>query len=375
MKYMGSKKSMLLNGLGRVLEHELKTATRFVDLFSGSGAVAIHVAVNYPLEVISNDLQEYSAILAGSVIERQSIINSDSIWNKWENDALDIARKYNYPEFDRITQKNVSIYRIWCSQQNELTITKAYGGHYLSPKQSVTLDSLLQAIPQGEPIGKAAKAALIHTASTCVASPGHTAQPFQPTRTLKPFIKLAWDQDVLTITKQNLKTICSMCAMSKGKALIADANAITDQINQTDVVFIDPPYSGVHYSRFYHVFETIARGYCGEVAGAGRYPVPEMRPKSKYSLSGQSDIALDSLLSAISLKGATVILTFPKHKCSNGLSGRKVKNIAKKYFKIDESSVKSSFSTLGGAGIKNNGRKARKRANELILILKPIIDK
>jgi len=350
MKYMGSKKSMLLNGLGRVLEHELKTATRFVDLFSGSGAVAIHVAVNYPLEVISNDLQEYSAILAGSVIERQSIINSDSIWNKWENDALDIARKYNYPEFDRITQKNVSIYRIWCSQQNELTITKAYGGHYLSPKQSVTLDSLLQAIPQGEPIGKAAKAALIHTASTCVASPGHTAQPFQPTRTLKPFIKLAWDQDVLTITKQNLKTICSMCAM-------------------------DPPYSGVHYSRFYHVFETIARGYCGEVAGAGRYPVPEMRPKSKYSLSGQSDIALDSLLSAISLKGATVILTFPKHKCSNGLSGRKVKNIAKKYFKIDESSVKSSFSTLGGAGIKNNGRKARKRANELILILKPIIDK
>ena len=37
---MGSKRSMLLNGLGDLLANNAPKTTRFVDLFAGSGAVA-----------------------------------------------------------------------------------------------------------------------------------------------------------------------------------------------------------------------------------------------------------------------------------------------------------------------------------------------
>jgi adenine-specific DNA-methyltransferase len=63
---------MLLNGLGDLLAGATTETTRFVDLFAGSGAVAIHVATKYDVSVIASDLQQYSAVLAGAVLERQS---------------------------------------------------------------------------------------------------------------------------------------------------------------------------------------------------------------------------------------------------------------------------------------------------------------
>ena len=58
MKYMGSKRSMLLDGLGDLLANNALKTTRFVDLFAGSGAVSIHVATKYEIPVIASDLQQ-----------------------------------------------------------------------------------------------------------------------------------------------------------------------------------------------------------------------------------------------------------------------------------------------------------------------------
>jgi integrase len=52
MKYMGSKRAMLQNGLGTLLEQEIVGAKRFVDLFTGSSAVALHVAQKFGLTLI-----------------------------------------------------------------------------------------------------------------------------------------------------------------------------------------------------------------------------------------------------------------------------------------------------------------------------------
>lgn len=64
---MGSKRTMLQNGLGELLGHEVSNALRFVDLFAGSGSVAIHVAQKFPIPVLAFDLQSYSAVLAVAV--------------------------------------------------------------------------------------------------------------------------------------------------------------------------------------------------------------------------------------------------------------------------------------------------------------------
>jgi adenine-specific DNA methylase len=139
-------------------------------------------------------------------------------------------------------------------------------------------------------------------------------------------------------------------------------------------VFIDPPYSGVHYSRFYHVLETITRGKCGPVSGTGRYPDASERPRSRYSVKTESADALEKLLKKVSEKQASAIITFPSHECSNGLSGTEAKRIAKQYFFVKTKTVHSKFSTLGGnrkTEGNGNGRAARQHARELILILSP----
>jgi adenine-specific DNA methylase len=168
--------------------------------------------------------------------------------------------------------------------------------------------------------------------------------------------------------------LASTHAREKGQASVADANLAAESVREGDLVFIDPPYSGVHYSRFYHVFESIAHGNPGDVSGVGRYPDSEKRPFSRYSVKRGSKDALDDLFMKIAERKAKAILTFPRHACSNGLSGRAVKAKARRYFAVKEKQVESKFSTLGGTKVGKeigNGRGARKKAYELILLLDP----
>ena len=373
MKYMGSKRAMLLNGLGTVLENEMPKATRFVDLFSGSASVAWFAATKFDIEVHAFDLQHYSAVLASAVIKRTKAVKADLVWDEWEKKARILVSQIRLPALQPLTQPRIAEWREWCARRPaDWVVTRAYGGHYFSPWQSVWIDALRRTTPGSGAIKQLALAALIDAASKCAAAPGHTAQPFQPTRTAKKFLQEAWDRDFRVRTKSALFGISSLCARQKGAATVRDANIAAKSLREGDLVFVDPPYSGVHYSRFYHVLETIARGECGEVSGVGRYPSPKERPKSDYSIGTKSVDALNALLKTLAAQGTKVIFTFPDHVCSNGLSGDLVSDIASKHFKVARKTVKSRFSTLGGNGTgKPNaeGRAARQNAKELILVL------
>jgi adenine-specific DNA-methyltransferase len=374
MKYMGSKRAMLRNGLGELLTRKTKSKRRFVDLFCGSGAVAIHVASNLRIQVIAWDLQHYSAALANAVITRKSSFRWEASWTAWHQRAKSRFGKHSPPRTTKITQKIVSEVRKWCSRKRKLPFTNAYGGHYFSPVQAVWLDVFRQTLPTNQPARTIALAALIRAASRCAAAPGHTAQPFQPTKTAKKHLLEAWKRDLVAQTKSAFQQLAEQFAQSVGKAVVGNANELAKKLRKTDLAFIDPPYSGVHYSRFYHVLESIARGRCGQVSGVGRYPGSEKRPWSRYSVGSEARIALSELFQTVSSKKVKTIVTFPAHKCSNGLSGRIVRNLARKYFRIEEQHVKSNFSSLGGIGGNGNGaasRAARTPQKELILVLYP----
>lgn len=107
MKYMGSKRAMLLNGLGTLLEHEIVGATRFVDLFTGSAVVANHVAKTFDVPVIASDLQGYSVILAGAVVQRRRQLNWRTIWNKWYRRARFASKNMIMYQAFRGTSQNV----------------------------------------------------------------------------------------------------------------------------------------------------------------------------------------------------------------------------------------------------------------------------
>lgn len=364
---MGSKRWMLRNGLGDLIAREVKSAERFVDLFSGSAAVTSHVARKYQIPVSAFDLQTFSAVLANAVVARDKKVVAQRIWKKWYARARKLRQSLHAPSTSTLTRARVDQHRRWSAKQS-WPITRSYGGYYFSALQAVWLDALRKTLPKREPEKTVALAAIIFAASQCAAAPGHTAQPFQPTRTAKPFLVDAWKKNIVSYCRDALSMISTQYAKVRGRASVADANEAAKNISKGDLVFVDPPYSGVHYSRFYHVLETLARGTCSRVSGAGRYPTPDQRPRSKYSLKSDSLAALEHLFAAISSKHAKTIVTFPQRQCSNGLSGRAVIALARRHFDVEQHWVASKFSTLGG---NNDHRDARSLARELILVLRP----
>lgn len=339
---MGSKRWMLSNGLGQLIHQELQKANRFVDLFSGSGAVAKYAATTSNRRVLAYDLQEFSVVLANSVIARSASLSVQPLWESWLSRANSWIQEHKLTTLGKTRLPNLThgfnakyVKEIRLISGEQLTpVLKSYGGYYYSIQQALWLDALRATLPDTDTERSVCLAALIHAASQCAASPGHTAQPFSCSRTSKRYLHQAWSQSIRDRCKAALDVINGEFAQVIGSACVQDAAVAAQSLTEGDLVFVDPPYSGVHYSRFYHVLETIARGHCGPVSGSGRYPPPNERPRSTFSIASESHQALDALLKTLASQGAKAILTFPQRKCSNGLSGGQVSDIASQYFKV-----------------------------------------
>ncbi|MBU0631670.1 DNA adenine methylase [bacterium] len=374
MKYMGSKRSLLENGLGKIILSECENKKRFIDLFSGTGSVATYVAKNTELEVVAVDLQVYSTLMSDAVLSRTSPYNTQNIYTTW---LPEISKKLrNSKLWQQIEELEAQAIkdtqyvfktRDLCNQKSFIgPVLNAYGGYYFSALQAITFDYMLKNLPEDEEMKKICHAAIISAASQCAAAPGHTAQPFNPEGNGLKYILEAWKKDPIEYFKLGAEKIAKEYALVAGYGLSSDAETYTEFITDEDVVFLDPPYSGVQYSRFYHVLETIARNKQYEVSGAGRYPSITERPQSEFSNVGSSKLALERLLKKLATTGATLIFTFPEKECSNGLSGDFILDTAKEWFEIQTITSNSKFSTMGGNNIH---RDARMHYDELVLIM------
>lgn len=377
MKYMGSKRSMLSNGLGEILTSEMPKSKRFVDLFSGSGSVACHVATSWELEVLACDLQHFAVAIAASVLSRDRRIEDDRLFKAWIRRARTWVESHPTLNDSNVIQKHlgskktsqlVQAARRLCAGETSGPIQSAYGGHYFSPLQALWIDGLRRTLPRDISARRVALAALIRVGSQCAAAPGHTAQPFQPNGKADPFLIAAWRRDPVARLAACFLSISGCIANRLGRAVVGDAIHVAGEIKGGDLAFIDPPYSAVQYSRFYHVLESITHGVDIQVDGAGRYPPESFRPRSDFSLKTQASSAMDDLLRVVAGNGARAILTFPSGQASNGLSGEIVLDLASQYFKVKHRYITGQFSTLGGNSVV---RDARKRSNELVLTLYP----
>ena len=376
VKYMGSKHTLLSSGLGSLILEESKHANRLVDLFCGASSISWFAATRANLPVLATDLQQYAVTLAGSVVERTEALDPLKLSEYWlhvATRAREKSRNWRLARDLRSRHSNVAEYvktsRMLCGDSNNFgVIWRSYGGYYFSPGQAATIDVMLDTIPKEEPMRTVCLAATISCGSLCAASPGHTAQPFQPTPAASKYIDEAWSRDPIEIAQKALENLCPLYAKVRGKAVVGDANEVASTLSSSDLVVVDPPYSGVQYSRFYHVLETISRGEQDTVSGKGRYPPLTERPQSSFSRSGESLKALVNLLERLSKAHSTVIFTFPAGECSNGLSGEIVSEVSSQLFNVKRSAVVSGrFSTLGG---NNLNRAARSNSEELVLVMK-----
>lgn len=358
---MGSKAMMLRNGLGTILLRETSRATHFYDLMSGSAAVSWFIAERQPVRVLSSDIQTFSEFLARAVVGRTRPVSAERIWREW------ITRATDNREIERpCVELTVEQARDAAGRSSD-PLVRAYGGYYYSALQAWQLAVLRRAAPREEPDRSIALGSLIRAASRCCSAPGHTAQPFSAASLRADRARL-WQRDLFAETSAELRGLAERHAQIVGWAGAADASAVAPQVEPNSVVFVDPPYARYQYSRFYHVLESLARGWCTEVEGAGRYPPRVERPQSLFSLRTFATDALTQLLASLADRSARVVITFPEAETSSGLSGSAIAQIARTWFRVEVHVVSGTFSTLGGSG---EDRPARLTTRECVLVLRP----
>lgn len=389
MKYMGHKGKML-PVLGDVLLRYAIDSERIADPFCGSAAVSWFLAENTSKEVISGDIQSFAVARAKAVIERVDRFDPDRMLKSWFSKSRAMVDQVaaHFPNNLRSIEPNLSnagqIKKIVIQSRNfcrdvlpvvfsELggswPISKAYGGHYYSPVQALVFDALRQCMPTSADKRKVALAALVEAVSRAAAAPGHTAQPFQPTASSAKYIIEAWKRDPWDLVKGAVEDMANKSAHVKGRAIVGGYEKTIQFLNEGDLVFADPPYSGVHYSRFYHALETIARGVEFDPMGKGRYPIISDRPSSEFSMRSTAKTAAKRLLDLCSEKKLSLVLTFPTTGASNGLDAKDFTDYGRSLFsKVHVDKVESDFSTMGG---NKKNREARKTCQESIICFVP----
>lgn len=389
MKYMGHKGKML-PVLGEILREYGANSQRIADPFCGSAAVSWYLSENTNKEIIAGDIQSFAVARARAVVERTEVFDSASMLKYWFAKARKTvdAVASHFPNHLRSIEPNladpskiklvVGQSRKFCKDvlpvvfrdfEGQWPISKAYGGYYYSPAQALVFDALRQSLPSDLTKRKVAMAALVEAVSRAAAAPGHTAQPFQPTESSAKYIIEAWSRDPWNLVRDSVEEIAGKSAVVKGKGIVGGFEKTLCQLSEQDLVFADPPYSGVHYSRFYHALETITRGVEFEPEGRGRYPTISDRPSSAFSKKTEAKAAAIALLQTCAKKHLSLVLTFPTTGASNGLAAKDFVEEGKRLFsRVNVEEFESDFSTLGG---NKKHREARQACNESILCFVP----
>jgi adenine-specific DNA-methyltransferase len=387
MKYMGHK-GRIVGSIRKQIETVAADAHALCDAFCGSGVVAWNLAEHFDLPVLAGDLQTFAAARAAAIVTRDAPLTDLEFLERWIERATalteEITEGRRVPTSPRASSKDKfveprkSIRRSRSYAASTLSkalrqnghrwpITLAYAGYFFSIEQALMIDALRSSLPSGRSERSIALAALIGAASQCSASPGHTAQPFGIGKGSLPHVIEAWNRSVLEYVREEVKAIAPRYAKVQGETKVGSWERTIACLSPGDVLFCDPPYSAVQYSRFYHVLETLARGEVVEVSGSGRNPPFEERPESDFSRKSKSKEALDRLLMEAASRELRLVVTFPVSRQSNGLSAHTFASNAAKYYQhVTNHEVQSAFSSLGGNGT-DGQRPAREETVERII--------
>ena len=307
--YLGSK--LRITEQIRELLRQIDPSSRPVcDLFAGSGTVAAALASSR--DVIAADIQEYSRVLCSAVLNPAKIIpaevqdivaavtNSrfyqDLIWSfhpliAEEQRRIKLAQHGKlagicallenspielYDDGDRDLKVAIRESRrrlkATRNESGPQTVTaRHFGGVYFSYQQAVQLCALLShANTQSVDRKDVVFAAVMSTASEIVNTVGKQfAQPLQirdAEGKAKPHLiaKIARDRqlNVFEIFSQWLEQYGSVPRTDRAhKALCSGFSTTLDQhCADVGVIYADPPYTRDHYSRYYHVLETMCLG-------------------------------------------------------------------------------------------------------------------
>jgi len=370
IQYMGAKVRMLTQ-IRDAVDAVDPSRGPVLDLFSGSGVVASDLSRERLVTAV--DVQEYARVLASALLAPARMGGSaiDRLGADARSTALELGNGHLGPvlecevEAERALAdadpqpfceivEHGSIVAFELGEDHpsgrladalagighrldgpgDLTLTRHYGGVFFSYVQTLQLDCLLAAVrrlPPG-PERDTGLAAVLGAASESVTSIGnHFAQPIRPRDGAgrpKPSALAAAvrrrQRDVVSIFSERLRRYSEIPTGSKGgTAVCGDYRSfLASHREPVAAIYADPPYTRDHYSRFYHVLETIARGddpsisrvTIGGTSTLSRGLYREDRHQSPFCIRSQAPAAFEALFAGARRHEAPLIVSYSPYE-------------------------------------------------------------
>lgn len=325
IKYMGSKKP-ILSFITSAIEEIHDPKNWVCDLFSGSCSISASLRKKY--NFISNDIQDYSRILAQTYFSDLSIYDYEELhmqieasvknhysWFK-ENYAdyfYDYSRVYTLEEFARIESRQRELFRNEEFDIKDHLFTKFYSGTYWSFEQCVWIDSLRKTAEtfENSHVYFAFISSIMYAMSYTTQSTGHFAQyrdgdTIDAMNNILIYRQKGFYELFTKKLKELLLTLDDSLKELKTSTLDFEECLRTIPLNST--VYADPPYAPVHYSRFYHALETLVKYDYPNIDYKGRYR--DDRHQSLFSRKSDALGAFTNLFTGVIDKNAQMILSY-----------------------------------------------------------------
>lgn len=324
MKYMGSKRELLDFIISSINDLDIES-NWFCDLFSGTSVVGCSLKDEYNVQI--NDIQIYTSIFANTYLPNiNKLINSTEL-EKIKDRVLfyvdEFYRKYPDLIFDYNSIDNYEkLTKLEIQQQNLIysnfeigfhLFVKYYSGTYWSYTQCVWIDSIRAVAEEykGKSDYYVILSSLIYAMSYTSQSTGHFAQFRDVTESNMHDIMLYRIRDIWTYFEKKFLEILNMVdveATNRYTITTLDYLDCLRLIERNTIVYADPPYSSVHYSRFYHAIETLIRYDYPNVKYKGRYR--EDRHQSPFGKKTEVKNAFGKLFKGVKNKNSHLILSY-----------------------------------------------------------------
>lgn len=345
LKYMGSKR-VIIDFITNTIKDLNLDNEWFCDLMAGTGVVGASLKGNYKIH--SNDIQAYSSVLSQTYLSTLKgnispikIVEIKELTEKYVNEF-----KSRYPKLNFDYNKNLKLEefnKLEKEQQDLINanfdlgfhlFAKFYSGTYWTYEQCLWIDAI-RAVAETYKGGLeyfVILSSLIYSMSYNSQSTGHYAQ-YRDANSDSSM------KDILIYRRKNIweyfekkfnELIISINGQAKEyKITTLDYMDCLRIIRENSIVYADPPYQSVHYSRFYHALETLVKYDYPKVLYKGRYR--DDRHQSPFSIRSKVERAFVDLFTGVKNKNSTLILSYSN---TGIITPAKIDKIGKKIFNV-----------------------------------------
>lgn len=364
LNYLGSK-LRLLDFIEENVRNVTPEGAGVCDLFAGSGCVSYKLSKLFP--VVACDIQHYSKVICDALLQPCTLTKETT--NTFMSQINDINSKLHDAFIplieleegaiknenlelltDIVEHGSLEVYNLEKTEskiapvQNQVheklkkrglvgkksLISRYYGGVYFSYSQAVQIDVIMDTIRHYPNTAdkNVLLAALLSTTSDIACTVGkHFAQPIKARDSKGKIKKLVYNKaikdktiDVNTLFEEWLNKYVSL---PKGKfnntILQGDyMECLKTLPDDVRTVYADPPYTRDHYSRFYHVLETMALDDVPEIStvtihGSTRVSngiYRKDRHQSPFCIRSKAPKAFEEMFNVISTSGRNLLLSY-----------------------------------------------------------------